>query len=240
MSEPRSAPHPDNAAQAAALSVIAYFAVAQEEIDSALSSYLDSTLTPEVKAVLEKRLRLSDGERLAALVALARAVSYPLHARAYQETHAATKVVRDRLAHGGLHMTGQDEATQEPGLLMLGGKAMHYLGLTELRTAEQNARWLSLVARRVNVLCAGQSDPIPPGMREPSDLPKSAVVGKARPRGVDVAIGDCPAAHADMAEVRTRYGDASLCRVCGHVRVRDDAELVASREALSRAQDATP
>lgn len=238
MSDPRHPPKPARDPEAVGLSVIAFFAMAQEAIGSALSSYLDARVSTDVKAVLWKRVRLSDAERVDALVAMARAVGYPLHERAYRHTFSASKVVRDRLAHGGLHLPAEGGSTAEPGLITVGPAKGHYSGLQTLRGAEGDARWLWLVARRIEFMCSQTAVPPELGWQAPSDLPVSAVEAVVETGAAGApAFHECPEGRPDTTRVRTRYGDAWLCRTCGDLRLRDDSALIGAREVLTAIDD---
>ena len=226
---------PEHAAEAASLDVIARFAMAQEEIGMALHSYLDGALSEPVGKLVSRRLRLSDDERLDALVALAETFNYPLHVAAYRKTYANTKAVRDRLTHGGPPLIGRFEDTREPVLWAFdavrgksGMSRPH--SLSDLRAFGVNARWLARVAWRIRALVTDET--VPESVRVPSDLPRAAVVDQ--PANLD-GWGDpplCPRGHANVYGVSTLYGDAWLCAHCDHLLVRESAALIGSRNTL--------
>lgn len=236
---PTDAPasYPENAAEAASLDVIARFAMAQEEIVMALQEYLGGVLSEPVGKLMQRRLRLSDGERLDALVALAETVCYPLHVQAYRKTYTDTKAVRDRLAHGGPPLVGRFEDTDEPMIWAFeavkgkpGASKPYTHSLTDLRAYGANARWLARVAWRVRAVITEEG--VPENVRVPSDLPKAAVLDQP-------ANGDrwgepplCPRGHANVIGVNTFYGDAWLCGHCDHLRVRDDSQVTGDRSVL--------
>jgi hypothetical protein len=217
------------------MNVIARFAMAQEEISAALEAYLDAAVSPPVKRLLWKRLRLSDAERLDAIVALASTVEYPLHKDAYRETYRATMAVRNRLAHGGISLTLNDAATAEPGLFTFGADESEnkFYSLSELRAVASDARWLSIVALRLGQLVSGE--PVLSPMRHPSDLPLSAVSDPPADRTGWGESPLCPRGHSNVVGVSTRYGDAWLCGHCDHVRVRNDDGLIGRRDVLADA-----
>lgn len=204
----------------------------------ALRSYLDAALSAPVGKLVGRRLRLSDDERLEALVALAETVAYPLHKVAYRKTYADTKAVRDRLAHGGPPLIGRFEDSREPVLWAFeavkgkpGASRPHTHSLTDLRAYGANARWLARVAWRVRSVITDEN--VPENVRVPSDLPKAAVLDQPANRD---GWGDpplCPRGHADVYGVSTFYGDAWQCGHCDHLMVLDSTELIGSRDTLS-------
>ncbi|WP_242089315.1 hypothetical protein [Microbacterium lacticum] len=236
---PNDAPtgYPENAAEAASLDVIARFAMAQEEIGMALHKYLGGALSEPVGKLVRRRLRLSDEERLDALVALAETVAYPLHVAAYRKTYADTKAVRDRLAHGGPPLVGRFEETKEPMLWAFesekgkpGASKPYTHSLTDLRAYGANARWLARVAWRVRAIITKED--VPENVLVPSDLPQAAVMDQPANRDGWGEPPLCPRGHANVYGVSTFYGDAWLCGHCDHLRVREDAALIGSRDIL--------
>ncbi|MBD8218106.1 hypothetical protein IFU40_05575 [Microbacterium sp. CFBP 13617] len=230
--------YPENAVEAASLDVIARFAMAQEEIGLALHKYLGGALSEPVGKLVRRRLRLSDEERLDALVALAETVAYPLHVTAYRNTYADTKAVRDRLAHGGPPLVGRFEGTKEPMLWAFesvkgkpGASRPHTHSLTDLRAYGANARWLARVAWRVRAVITEEE--VPENVRVPSDLPQAAVINQPANRDGWGEPPLCPRGHANVYGVSTFYGDAWLCGHCDHVQVRDEASLIGVRSTLA-------
>ncbi len=230
--------YPDHAAEAASLDVIGRFAMAQEEISNTLDAYLGTSLSTPVKAVLSKRLRLSDDERLEVLIALAKTTSYPLHIEAYKRTYRDTKAVRDHLAHGGPPLVRWFEDTKEPMMWAFspskkvrGGSEPHVYSLTALKAFGDNARWLGRVAWRVHALLTNED--VPSAVRVPSDLPRGAVIDQPADRKHWGTPPVCPLGHGNVYGVLTAYGDAWFCGHCEHLRVRDDSSLAGSRSVLA-------
>lgn len=229
----------ENSAEAAGLDIIARFAVMQENAQGALSSYLDKTLDEHVKRVLWRRIRLSDDERLQALVAVAQASGYPLHEQGFRDVFQGARKVRNLLAHGGTMLATREPNTDEPGLMTFTdeGQPIHY-SLADLRSTASDSRWLASVAWRIRGLHSGEG--VPRSVRVPSDLPLSTITGFPASMAHWPTPEVCPNGHGNIVGVETRYGNAWRCGHCGHLRLLDENVLSGPRSTLVKSETPTP
>lgn len=225
----------ENAAEAAGLDIIARFAVMQDNAEGAVSSYLDNTVDPHVKRVLWRRIRLSDDERLQALIAVARASDYPLHDQGFRDVFQAARKVRNLLAHGGTMLPTREPTTGEPGLMTVTdeGQAIHY-SLADLRSTASDSRWLATVTWRIRSLQSGEG--IPRSVRIPSDLPLSTINGWPASTARWPTPEACPNGHGNVVAVETRYGNAWRCGHCDHVRLLNEDALSGSRSTVAESE----